>query len=691
MKDILLEIGTEEIPAGFLVDLLPEFKKKFESLLRDNLVKYKKVELFATPRRIVSIAWGVEELREEKVVKIQGPPEKIAFKDGNPTKAYESFVKKNALSPEDVKKEKTARGIYLYAEKAIGGGEVKEILPELFKDYVFSMHFPKSMRWNESRVAFARPVRWIVALWGKELVHFDFAGVTSGRISQGHRFLGEEFEVKDAKDYLESIRREFVIIDGEERKRIILEELKNLSEEVKGTIPPNEELLNEVVYLVEYPEVLRGNIDKKFLNLPEEVIIISAQHHQKYFTAVDKNGRLLPYSFTVSNMPIDDTSEIIRGNERVLRSRLEDAEFFFREDLKIPLIELLEKLKDVTYQKKLGSIYDKVLRDIEIANYVIDNLGWNDIREKVERTLKLAKCDLLTDMVYEFPELQGVMGKEYAIRQGEDEEIAEGIWEHYLPRFAGDELPLHRTGIVASLSDKIDTVVSGFAAGLKITGAQDPFGLRRAAIGTILILLEKELLLSLSGTIKVAFTSLENQGSRAKNDIQTVEKFFKVRFENILSDRGFRKDLIQAIIDENFDVPYEAFLKIVALSNFIQDRAFIDLSIVFKRVVNILRGQKPVIEKFSEGLLTEDTEKLLYDKFLKFKDEFESLMGKKEFILAMQRILQLKPVIDKFFDDVLVMTDDEKLRNNRLSLLQMISDTFRKLANFSKIHIEKEG
>ncbi len=685
MKDLLLEIGTEEIPAGFLNELVEEIGEEFRSRLGDRLIKVNDVKVYATPRRIGILATGVNEKQEIRKILLQGPPVKVAYKDGEPTRALQSFLNKNGLTPEEIKEVDTPRGKYVAAEKTVGGGDVYPLLKDLIEEFIASIHFPKSMRWNSTGVTFARPIRWIVAMWGSDVIPVEYAGVKSNRVTRGHRFLSGSLEVEDPAGYEQLLLQGKVMADHNGRRELIKRELDRLAGEVGGTIPSNEDLLDEVTFLVEYPVVLRGNIDEKFLDLPDEVIITSAEHHQKYFTAVDPEGRLLPYFFTVSNMPIEDTSLIVRGNERVLKSRLEDAEFFFREDLKRPLESLIEKLKGVTYQKKLGSMYDKVMRDLEIGRFVTDDLGWSDQWQKIERTIKLCKCDLMTNMVYEFPELQGVMGKEYALRQGEDEDVAYGIFEHYLPRFADDVLPERRTGIVSSIADKLDTVVSGFAAGLKVTGGQDPFGLRRSAIGILQIVIKKELLLNLRKAMDVAFEAVSKQGIRSKGKIEDVEEFFKVRFENILGEEGYRRDLVRAVIDEDFSRPYEALLKIRAIADFLEDERFRDLSIVYKRVVNILKKQKPDVEKFSEELFSEDGERTLWREFKEFEKTYESYLEKMEFGKAMESILGLKPAIDKFFDDVLVMAEDEKVRNNRLSLLFFISREFKKLADFSKI------
>jgi len=693
VKEILIEIGTEEIPSGFLVDLMGHIGEDLGKVLGENLIVFGEVKTFLTPRRIALIVRNVgEKQRVEKLV-IQGPPVRIAYNNGKPTKALESFLKKNSAELQDIKSVETPRGEYVAIEKVVGGRDVKEVLPGALKRFISSIKFPKSMRWNSTGVTFARPIRWIVALWGDEVLDLEYAGVRSGRLSRGHRFLGKDVEISSPEDYEKLLEREKVIVDVERRKSIILDELNKLASEVNGRINLSEKLLNEVTFLVEYPRVVRGRIEEKYLDLPPEVIITTAEHHQKYFTASDSNGKLLPYFFTVSNMPIEDMSEIVKGNERVLRSRLEDAEFFFREDLKTPLIDLLEKLKGVTYQRKLGSLYDKVMRIKDLSEAITEKLNWIGEREKIIRTALLSKCDLLTDMVYEFPELQGVMGKEYALRQGEDEDVAWGIYEHYLPRFAGDELPSRKTGIVVALADKIDTVVSGFVGGLKVTGGQDPFGLRRAAIGVITILIEKEIFLNLSELIEIPFERLMElagkdkkvRGKEPEKIKEEIIDFFLVRFENILAERGIRKDIIRAVSSVEFSDPYLVFLKIKAINEFVEREDFRDLSIAYKRVLNILKGQTPAVNDFSEELLVEESERKLWEEFKKFQKSFSQSMEQLNFKKAMEEILLLKPFIDKFFDDVLVMSEDEKIRNNRLSLLYFISREFRKMADFSQI------
>jgi glycyl-tRNA synthetase beta chain len=686
MKELLLEIGTEEIPAGFVSQALSDLEDLARKELEANRIDFQGARTFGTPRRLVLFIESLSEKQRDVEVKKTGPSKQAAFDSkGNPTKAAIGFAKSQSVPVESLKVIQTEKGDYLFAVKEEPGKPIIEFLPFLFPKLVLSIPFQKSMRWAEVPIRFARPIHWILALFGGEVVPFEVGNVRSGNITYGHRFMHPgAIEVKDFKSYLQKMREVFVIVDPAERKEKIEEEMIREGASVSGRVLEDEELLNEVNFLVEYPVALCGSFDPAFLSLPREVVIHSMKEHQRYFPMEDGHGVLLPHFVCISNTNPRDRKIVVEGNERVLKARLSDAEFFFRDDLKIPLEKRLEELKKVVFQMKLGTSYEKVMRFTQLALFVCKQID-PKLRETVERASLLSKADLVTGMVGEFPKLQGIVGREYARLSGEKPEVYEAIYEHYLPAFAGDRLPSSPVGDIVSIADKLDTIVGSFGVGLVPTGTADPFGLRRQALGIIRIILEKKYPLSLIELIEESERQLRGKMERPLEEVkQEVLEFFRVRYQNLLLDKGYPFDVIEAAISVSFGELLDAQHRIDALKAARALKDFESVLIGFKRAMNILKGYSSRKE-VDLSLLSEAAEKSLHQCFLRAREKIELHLTQRSYESAIAEMTQMKKPIDEFFDRVMVMVEDEKIRNNRLALLNEIGQLFLEIADFSKL------
>jgi glycyl-tRNA synthetase beta chain len=541
------------------------------------------------------------------------------------------------------------------------------------------------MRWADVPIRFVRPIHWILALFGGEVVPFEVGNIRSGNVTYGHRFMHSgAIPVKDFQSYLQRTREASVIVDPVERKKKIEDEMIREGAKVSGRVLKDEELLNEVNFLVEYPVALCGTFDRKFLSLPREVLIHSMKEHQRYFPLVDDRGTLLPHFVCISNINPKNREVVVKGNEKVLKARLSDAAFFFEDDLKIPLEKRLEQLKKVVFQAKLGTSYEKVMRFKQLALWMAERID-PKLREAVERTCLLCKADLVTGMVGEFPKLQGIVGREYARLTGEKPPIAEAIYEHYLPGFAGDRLPSSPIGDMVSIADKIDTVVGCFGVGLVPTGTADPFGLRRQVLGIIRIILEKEYPLSLRGLIEESEKQFQEKMERPVEQVkEEVLDFFRVRYQNFLLDKGYPFDVTEAVLSISFDELLDVQGRIDALRKAREWKDFESIVIAFKRAMNILKGSPPKRE-INPSLFAETVEKNLYQSFLKAKKMIDRHLEKREYESTLLEMTQMKKPIDEFFDGVMVMVEDEAIRNNRLALLDEIGKLFLRIADFSKL------
>ena len=686
MKELLLEIGTEEIPAGFARQALVDLEILTRKELDAQRIDLEGMKTLGTPRRLVLVVHALSERQRDVELRKIGPSKQAAFDPkGNPTKAAIGFAKGQGVPVESLTVVETDKGEYVCAVKKEVGKPTQEILTALLPKMILSIPFQKSMKWADGTIRFARPIHWLLALLGSEVIPFEVGNIRSGNVTYGHRFMHRgSIPVSDFRSYLEKTREAFVLVDPVERKKGIEEGLIREAASVSGKILPDEELLDEVNFLVEYPVPLFGSFDASFLSLPREVIVHSMGEHQRYFPVVDEQGKLLPHFVFVSNIAARDRSVVVKGNERVLRARLSDAAFFFREDLKASLEKRMEDLRKVVFQAKLGTSYEKVMRFKALAHLIARKIA-PDLLETVERASLLCKADLVTGMVGEFPKLQGAVGREYARLQGEKPEVAEAIYEHYLPAFAGDRLPNGPVGDAISMADKLDTIVGCFGVGLVPTGTADPFGLRRQALGILRIILEKKYPLSLVQLTEESGKGLNPKMERPFEEVKReVLDFFKIRYQNFLMEKGYPFDTTEAVLSVSFDGLVDVQGRIDALRRARESKDFESIVIAFKRAMNILKGS-PSREPVNPSLFSEPVEKVLYQAFLHAKGKIENHLDEANYDSTLQEMIHMKRPIDDFFDGVMVMVEDEAVRNNRLALLDGIGQLFLRIADFSKL------
>jgi glycyl-tRNA synthetase beta chain len=683
-KELFLEIGTEEIPAGFIPKALADMEALVRKELEAGHIGFGEIKSMGTPRRLALVVQQVAVEQPTLQMKNLGPARSVAFDaEGKPTKAAIGFARSQGIDVSALKVEETEKGEYVVAEKKVVGRPTAELLVDILPRLINNIPFRKSMRWGDLDVRFARPIHWIVALFDGVVVPFSFGNIESGSVSHGHRFMANRpFLVRDFAHYLAECEQHFVIPDQNKRKEIIRREIERVAKAGGGNVLPDEELLEQVTFLVEYPSAVCGTFSPDFLVVPKEVLITSMRSHQRYFSLVDDEGRLLPSFITINNTLAEDPSVVVKGNERVLRARLSDARFFFDEDKKVPLEKRVESLKSVLYQAKLGTSHEKMERFRALAEGLAEQLR-PELKNKVSRAAYLCKADLVTGMVGEFPEVQGVMGREYALLDGEDPEVARAIYEHYLPNQAGGDLPASDCGALVSIADKLDTICGCFGVGLIPTGAADPYALRRSALGIINIILAREYPLSLGDLIDKSLTLLRRKLTRPETEIKMdVVEFFRGRFVNLMAGR-FPADVVDAVVSATFDNLVDSAAKIAALAEFKSHPDFEQLAVAFKRVSNIIKGcvSGEVVEDYFQELI----EKELHDRIQALEETACDKMAGKKYLEALTEIATLKEPVDRFFNDVMVMTDDEKLRNNRLALLSSISALLKNIADFSKI------
>ena len=683
-KELFLEIGCEEIPAGFI----PRATAAMEAIITKELavarLTFSEIKTLATPRRLVLVVKGLPALQPDAEITATGPSIKAAYdSSGQPTKAAEGFARGQGVEVADLQTVTTDKGEYLFVSKQVTGRPTYELLAELLPSLVANIPFKKSMRWGDQEVRFARPIHWIVALFDGMVVPFSFGTIESGRVTRGHRFMANTtFPVSDFASYLTECERHFVIPDPEKRKEIIRRETHRVAVVAGGHLLPDEELLEQVTYLVEYPSAVHGTFSAEFLKVPKEVLITSMRSHQRYFSIVDANGALLPGFITINNTLTDDPSVVVKGNERVLRARLSDARFFFEEDKKVSLDERVESLKKVVYQQKLGTSFEKMERFKLLAEGLADQLK-PAVTQQASRAAWLCKADLVSAMVGEFPEVQGIMGREYALLEGESVDVANAIAEHYLPTQAGGELPASDIGAFVSIADKMDTVCGCFGVGLIPTGATDPYALRRATIGIIAIILDKGYRLSLHSLVDQSLELLSDKLTRSKELVAAdVVEFFRARFINLLGS-SFATDAIEASIAAEFNDFVDVQSRIAALSEFKTHPDFEPLTVAFKRVGNIIKEGVDV--PVDPSLFQDSAEGDLYAAIQTVKSSAEGLISSGSWLAALTEIATLRGPVDRFFDKVMVMSDDQRVRTNRLALLTTIARLFSKVADFSRI------
>jgi len=676
-RDLLFEIGTEEIPAHVMPHLLEDLAQLAETMLKEHRLSYEKVRTLGTPRRAALIVTGLAERQEDINTETRGPSVAIAFDaDGNPTKAGAGFARGQGVDPSAL----IQRDGYVYASVHESGAATAELLTSLLPDLVRAIPLPNSMRWGDLDFRFIRPIRWFVALYGTEIVPFTLAGVTSGNHSRGHRTLAPaDFVITSAADYEAACEKAYIIVDPERRRAMICEQITETAKACGGTAEITPDLLEEVLYLVEYPTALSGSFEEKYLALPAEAVITPMRDHQRYFPVKAADGSLLPAFITVRNGGKAHLDVVAHGNERVLRARLADAQFFFDEDRKKSLAEHREKLKTVVFQRGLGSMYEKTERLMALTTAIVEEMAAGDADDAAladaRRAAELSKADLVTGMVTEFTELQGIMGREYALLDGESPAVARAIDEQYMPRFAGDELPQTPLGVALSVADKIDNIVGTFSQGRIPTGSQDPFGLRRQALGLVLMLIEQESTMLLSDLVDEACDLYDLEEFRDKMQVYVAD-FIRLRLKNVLSERGVRYDVQEAVlgdVDLVADVPVRA----AYVERLLASEGGEALVQSFVRVGNIARSvtggtvDPARFKAEEEGALLS-----AYQAAAAARAEGEDTLPAEQ---------ALGRAIDTFFDAVMVMDKDARVKENRLSLLKMIDDDLLETADYSKI------
>lgn len=681
---LLFEVGVEELPSRFVSSTLQQIKNNLIKMLGENRIEFNEINTYGTPRRLTFIVKGISERQSNLEEEVKGPSKKIALDaDGNFTKPALGFMKSKGLKEEDVVFKTVGKDEYIFGTIRQEGKETSEVLKNILPEAVKSVTFPKAMRWGGKNMRFARPIRWMVTLLNDNVLEFDLEGIQSSNITKGHRFLGQsEFEVNSLEDYLNKLEENYVILDQDRRKEMIRTQCIEVANSLGGEVEFDEDLLEEVTHLVEYPTAFYGEFNEDYAKLPKEVVTTPMQQHQRYFPVV-KDGKLLPNFIAVRNGNDYRIDKVKAGNEKVLVARLEDALFFYKEDTKKDLESYTEKLKSVVFQAKLGTVYDKSLRIEKLSSNIIGLLKLNSDKEDTIRAAKLCKADLVTGMVFEFTELQGIMGREYAKVSGENEAVSEAIFEHYLPRFAGDMLPKTNAGIVLSIADKLDSICGFFAIGIQPTGSQDPYALRRQALGILNILMDSKIDVNLEKLVELGlenYSNLEFNKDKVTNDIM---EFFKERIKNLFRDLGIRYDVIDAVLSSKLNNISDMHLRAVELNNWLDKDELVEMLTAFNRVSTL--AQKSESDKVNKDLLKEEAEINLYKEFTNTKEKVNDLLNGKKYSEALDAFASLRPSIDAMFDSVMIMDKDEDIKNNRLGLLKQIYDTMLSICDLSKI------
>ncbi len=685
-KELLFEIGTEEIPAGFVRPALANMKSMLAERLQEADLAYADITVVGTPRRLTACVTGLADRQPDRREQVIGPPRKAAFDaDGNPTKAALGFARSKGISLEDTTVIETDRGEYLAATIEIEGRPTVAVLQEILPSLVTGLPFPKSMRWSTGTVPFARPIQWFLALYDGEVIPFSVNDIASGTTTRGHRFMAPEpVTVRDFADYCHTLEERHVIVDPARRRQLLVERVAAVAAGIDGRVLPDDELVDTVTNLVEEPHPVLGTFEERFLALPREVLITSMREHQKYFAVEDGDGKLMPHFIAVNNTKVRDAALAAEGHQRVIRARLEDAWFFFREDQGKTLEERLPDLDGIIFQAKLGTMREKSERISLLAGWLAERLA-PDCADAARRGALLAKADLLTEMVGEFPSLQGVMGREYALLAGEPEAVAQAIHEHYLPVRAGGALPETLPGALVALADRIDTIVGCFGIGEVPTGTTDPFGLRRLTLGFLHIIEAKEFRLSLAELAGEAITLYGDKLTETRDDtVREVLGFIRGRFVNDCVGRKLPQEAVEAAVATGFDDVIDCRRRIDALVAMSRRPEFSLLAGTFKRVTNILKDHRePSVD---DALFQEAAERDLHAALVAVRDKTTPLVEAGAYTEALTEMLAMKDPIDRFFDDVMVMAEDNRLRANRLGLLAAVTELFLLVGDFSKMY-----
>jgi len=693
MRPLLFELGVEELPPSYVKPAFKELKQKFEDFFKKNRIQYSGIRAFGTPRRIAILVESVAEKQEEWEKEMIGPPVRVAYDAaGNPTKAAISFAQSAGVDVNDLKIITNKKGEYVAAVVKEGGADTVSLLKQEVPEMVRGLRFKKTMRWADS-FRFPRPIRWIVFLFGNEIVEIELAGVKSGNLTRGHRLISPaEIEIQDPLQYEDLMEKNFVIADFKKRREMVVDKIKAAASKVGGKPILDDELIDEVTNLVEFPEAVLGSFEEKYLSLPDDVVITAMKQHQRYFSVVDNSGKLMPNFVAVINNLKDYEEYIKPGLERVLRARLEDAKFYYEEDLKESLDSRVEKLKGVVWREidgKVITVYEKVMRVRELALKLAE--GDPDVDLKViDRGALLSKTDLTTEMIRdgkEFTKLEGKIGMEYALALGEDERVAKVIFEHHLPRFSGDTLPTQKESAYVGIADRIDTIVGIFSTGYEVKGSQDPLGMRKLSYGLIELILGLNIKLNLEDAIRL---SMKIYGVEDEALLKKILDFIFTRFENYLEERlGIRYDIVDAVIASGIRDLVNLKNRAVVLDDLLKKEPDVFEKVVIgqKRVANILKnaGELPGI---NPELFEKEEERILFETARKVEPKVVEALKREEFREALNQLLILKDPIDRFFDNVFVMTENESVRNNRLALLKFVREIFSHYGDFSRIVVE---
>lgn len=691
-KDLLFEIGLEEMPARFMEPALKQIQELTASKFAEAGLTYENIKTYGTPRRLTLIVEGLLEVQPDLKVESKGPAQKAAYDaEGKPSRALEGFCKGQGVTPEDLEIRELKGVPYVYAIKEIKGKEACDIVADMLAEVVHKLYFPKPMRWAYNDMRFARPIKWLILMLGAEVLPLDIAGVCSSNVTRGHRFLGSDHvEIAGAGSYEEALAKEFVIVDQAKRKEIIWAQIQEVAANLGGMVKENEDLLDEVVYILEYPTALAGNFMEKYLAIPEELIVTPMVEHQRYFPVYNADGTALLNNFiTVRNGNSDHLATVAAGNEKVLTARLADAEFFWNEDCSHKLEINASRLETIVFHEKLGTLSQKVARMKALATFIAEKLAYGDVDlADTKRGADLMKCDLVSNAVYEFTELQGIMGEYYAHNDGETAQVATAIREHYLPRFTGDVLPETKAGIALALADRFDSLVGFFAQGMIPTGSQDPYALRRQAIGATQIILTYGLDLKLSEIIAEAYKLYVNvpMSVNLAEVEATLTNFFKQRLDNALADSGIAYDIVNAALALPIDQMVEAKKRAVAVAEFKGSEAGKTLMVGYTRGANLLKSAKiKDALTVDAAVLVEESEIALYEATAAAEVKVAAALAAGEYANALAAVGEICPQVDAFFENVMVMADDEAVKNNRLALLQKLVGMTAGVADFTKL------
>lgn len=684
--NFLCEIGTEEIPAGYILPAVSSLKNIFNERLAGLRIDFSDIEVFATPRRMAVLVSGLAESQRGEIVELKGPSAQAAYDSaGSPTKAMEGFLRGNGIELKDTVLRETDKGSYVFASKQLSSEKTEKIIPEILEYCLTNLQFPKRMKWSDKKVTFPRPIQYFVLMFNDKVIPFEIEGIKSGNCTRGHFVqFNRMIEITKISEYSDKLKANGVILDHNERKELIRTSLIKAAQAAGGVLNEDEELLDTVTFLVENPNIVTCEFNKDFLEIPDIVLITEMKEHQKYFAVLSSQGKLVNKFLVVSNNP--ENKNIVRGNVKVISARFTDAKFFYREDAKLKLEQRVDSLKNVMFHKELGSIFDKIERMKTAAVHISDSLKLDDkVKAKIQRAVFLSKADLDTAMVYEFASLQGRVGRIYALNDGEDKEVAEAINDHYRPRFYGDAVPSGIVSVVLSLAEKIDNIFGSYSVGNIPKGSQDPYALRRQSNAVVELIIRNNLSLNLSDILEKISANYKN----GKDLVDKIIEFVNARVKTIFTDEGFKYDEIDACMIQGNTDYLELYRRAQSLNSFRKDEKFSELLLGFKRMNNIVNGfrkdNKDYKLTFKESLMEENEEKELYSFFNAREKEIAKLIAESRYIDLFKLISDAKQCIDNFFDKVLVMDKKVEVRDNRLSILELILGNFKGLIDFSKI------